>query len=74
MVAVLGPIPKGAKRMGAGRQPPGAILTGKDRTSGAINSAEDEMMLFTASEHLLLLLSSSGSSLKDPTHTLPKSP
>ena len=73
-MAVLAPTPEGAKRIGAGRHPPGAMLIGKESTSGVMNSAEDEMMLFTVSEHLLLLLSNSGSSLKDPTHTLPKSP
>src|SRR5579864_4450870 len=70
----FGPKLFGAKRIGSGRQLPGATLSGYESASGTTKSAEEEMTPVIDNMHFPLLFTISGSSLKEPTQTCPKSP
>src|SRR4051812_19296085 len=72
--AVLPPKLVGAKRIGRGSVAPGATDKGSESTCGTRKSDDDELTPVINSEQYPLLLTSSGSSANEPTHTLPKLP
>src|SRR5580693_5659745 len=74
IVALVGPIAVGSKRIGTARESPAAMVRGYDSTSGTWNSPGPTAMLVTESVHLPLLFRINGSSAKDPRQTLPKRP
>src|ERR1035441_3855137 len=74
MVAELGPIFDGWKRMGSGNASPGPTVSGSESTSGTMKSVDDEEMPAMESVQLPLLLRITGRSTNDPTHTRPQSP
>ena len=74
MFADFGPKLAGWNRSGTSSDPPASTVNGYESTSGTTNSPDDEAMLVIVSVHRPLLLSVSGSSLKDPTQQLPKLP